>query len=77
MQRRVRQTAESCEIPIARQGTGPTTPPEQLPGEDWEWRGKEGSQPGDKEGAWYNEGLGESLHPNLDHEDPIGPHGTG
>lgn len=52
----------------------PTPPadPTQSPGEGWEWRGQ---QPvgGDK-GAWYNPNTGESLHPDLDHPLPIGPH---
>ena len=25
-------------------------------------------------GSWYNPGTKESLHPDLDHGDPIGPH---
>jgi RHS repeat-associated protein len=53
---------------------GPPIPdkPDQCPGEGWEWRGK---QPvgGDK-GAWHNPETGESLHPDLDHPAPIGPH---
>jgi len=53
----------------------PVTPPENpadSPGEGWEWRGK-GAQ-GSKEGSWFNPGTGESLHPDLTHPDPIGPH---
>jgi RHS repeat-associated protein len=42
--------------------------PTVSPGPDWEWRG-----PGDK-GSWYNPKTGESLHPDLDHPGPIGPH---
>jgi RHS repeat-associated protein len=42
--------------------------PAKSPGPDWEWRG-----PKDK-GSWYNPKTGESLHPDLDHPDPIGPH---
>jgi uncharacterized protein RhaS with RHS repeats len=58
----------------AGEGAGPSsgTPnfedPTQPPGPDWEWRG-----PSDK-GSWYNPNTGESLHPDLGHPDPIGPH---
>jgi RHS repeat-associated protein len=41
--------------------------PSTAPGPDWEWRG------GDK-GQWFNPKTGESLRPDLDHLDPIGPH---
>jgi RHS repeat-associated protein len=58
---------ETCPVP-------PAVPdnPDQSPGEDWEWRGK--GKPGGKEGSWYNPKTGESLHPDLDHPPPIGPH---
>ena len=46
----------------------PGDDPSVSPGEDWEWRG-----PSDK-GGWYNPKTGESLHPDLDHPDPQGPH---
>ena len=42
--------------------------PTVSPGEGWEWRG-----PADR-GSWYNPKTGESLHPDLAHPDPIGPH---
>jgi hypothetical protein len=42
--------------------------PSQSPGEGWEWRG-----PPDK-GSWYNPATRETLHPDLDHPEPIGPH---
>ena len=48
--------------------------PAKSPGEGWEWRGQSGSRPGDKEGSWYNPETGESLHPDLDHPESIGPH---
>ena len=38
------------------------------------WRGKPGTKPGGKQGAWYNPKTGESLHPDLTHKGPIGPH---
>jgi hypothetical protein len=46
--------------------------PSQPPGDGWEWRGN--GPAGTKEGSWYNPDTGESLHPDLDHPDPIGPH---
>lgn len=56
---------EICPIPIP---TDPTKPPR----EGMEWRGK---QPvgGDK-GAWTDPVTGESLHPDLGHGPPVGPH---
>jgi hypothetical protein len=48
----------------------PTLPP----GPGWVWRGRPGSQPGDPEGGWYNPDTQETLHPDLNHEEPIGPH---
>lgn len=44
----------------------------QPPSKDWEWRGK--GAKGSKAGSWYNPKTGESLHPDLDHPPPIGPH---
>jgi hypothetical protein len=52
----------------------PGRDPTKSPGEKWEWRGKQGSQPGDKEGSWHNPETGESLYPDLDHPDGIMPH---
>lgn len=46
--------------------------PTQSPGDPWEWRGK--PPVGGDKGAWYNPGTGESLHPDLNHPAPIGPH---
>jgi RHS repeat-associated protein len=46
--------------------------PSQPPGPGWQWRGN--GPPGSKEGSWYNPGTGESLHPDLHHPPPIGPH---
>ncbi|QIK70249.1 hypothetical protein G7062_08085 [Erysipelothrix sp. HDW6C] len=42
--------------------------PKQSPGAGWEWRGPE-----DK-GSWFNPSTGETLHPNLNHPMPEGPH---
>jgi len=50
----------------------PGNNPKKSPGKDWEWRGK--GEPGSGEGNWYNPKTGESLHPDLDHPDPIGSH---
>jgi RHS repeat-associated protein len=52
----------------------PAYPPDptKAPGPDWVWRGK--GAPGSKDGSWYNPKTGESLHPDLQHPDPIGPH---
>lgn len=46
----------------------PTLPPDK----GWEWRGPDA--PGGARGAWYNPATKESLHPDLQHPDPIGPH---
>ncbi|MBL8723721.1 MAG: hypothetical protein JNK49_06715, partial [Planctomycetes bacterium] len=40
----------------------------------FEWRGRPGSKPGTKGGNYYNPRTGESLRPDLDHPEPIGPH---
>ena len=44
------------------------------PPEGFEWRGKPGSKPGSKEGNYHNPKTGESIRPDLDHPEPIGPH---
>jgi RHS repeat-associated protein len=46
--------------------------PAASPGDAWEWRGA--GEPGSTKGSWYNPETGESLHPDLSHPDPIGPH---
>jgi hypothetical protein len=46
--------------------------PSIAPEKGWEWRGK--GPPGSSRGSWYNSSTGESLHPDLGHPDPIGPH---
>ncbi len=61
-----------------KQGQSDTLPyplpgdPTQSPGEGWEWRGN--GPPGSSEGAWTKPGTKESLHPDLGHGQPIGPH---
>ena len=42
------------------------------PGEGWEWRGP--GAPGTGKGAWFKPDTRETLHPDLNHPDPIGPH---
>ncbi len=59
--------SESC--PVDYPGDDPTVAPD-----GFEWRGKPGSEPGDKEGNYYKPDTGESLRPDLDHEPPIGRH---
>lgn len=44
----------------------------QPPGEGYEWRGS--GDPGSGKGSWYNPDTDESLHPDLDHPEPYGPH---
>lgn len=40
----------------------------------FEWKGQPGSNPGSENGNWYNPETGESLHPDLNHPNPIGSH---
>ena len=61
---------EMVKPPLPEIPPDPTKPP--APG--WEWRGAPGSQPGDGNGNWYNPETGESLHPDMDHGPPQGPH---
>lgn len=44
----------------------------QCPGEGWEWRGPDA--PGGPRGGWYNPEQKWTLHPDLEHPEPIGPH---
>ncbi len=50
----------------------PPANPNNPPGPDWEWRGNESPDSG--RGSWYNPHTDESLHPDLNHGPPIGPH---
>lgn len=63
---------EATEIFSTVKPPQPPADPTQPPGEGWQWRGK-GSIGGEK-GGWYNPESGESLHPDLNHPEPIGPH---
>jgi RHS repeat-associated protein len=52
----------------------PRTPAKaaESPGPGWEWRGQ---QPvGGEKGAWFRPATGETLHPDLGHSAPVGPH---
>jgi hypothetical protein len=44
----------------------------QCPGKGWEWRGPDA--PGGPRGGWYNPEQKWTLHPDLEHAEPIGPH---
>ena len=54
----------------------PPTPdfgnPSQPLGPEWVWRGS--GEVGSSQGNWYNAETGESIHPDLNHPDPVGPH---
>ena len=49
----------------------PGNDPQQAP-EGTSWRGN--GTPGSGKGSYYNPETGESWHPDLNHEEPIGPH---
>ena len=46
--------------------------PSQPPGPGWEWRGT--GPPGSRQGSWYNPSTNQSVHPDLNHDPPKGPH---
>ena len=46
--------------------------PNKAPGDDWEWKGK--GSPDEEKGNWTNPNTGKSLHPDLKHPEPYGPH---
>ena len=50
----------------------PGNDPTRSPGRGFEWRGS--GNPSSGKGNWYNPRTGESLHPDLNHPAPIGPH---
>ena len=73
--------AEAAEAAAASGRTGgvgnngikfPGNDPTVSPGEGFEWRGT--GPVGSPEGAWYNSNTKVTLHPNLDHPAPVGPH---
>jgi RHS repeat-associated protein len=67
-------TPEATPIPqpVPPQPVPIPSKPDECPGAGWEWRGPDA--PGGPRGGWYNPGTGETLHPDLDHPLPIGPH---
>ena len=72
-------TSSRVQISNAQKATEPETPDVTYPGNDpqkapdgYEWKGK--GEQGEKGGNYYNKDTGESLGPDLDHPDPIGPH---
>ena len=50
----------------------PGDDPNKSPGDDWEWKGK--GSPSSGKGNYTNPNTGESLHPDLNHPKPVGPH---
>jgi RHS repeat-associated protein len=70
--------AELHEQEVAREHCGEISPnfnnPAESPGEGWEWRGNPEAPVGSDQGAWVNPETGETLHPDLGHGEPIGPH---
>lgn len=50
----------------------PGNDPNKSPGKNFEWRGK--GDPSSGKGAWVNTKTGETLHPDLNHGAPYGPH---
>jgi hypothetical protein len=76
---RPRGSAPVTEKPACPPANAPRpTPPRvpataaESPGPGWEWRGQ---QPvGGERGAWYRPATGETLHPDLNHPAPVGPH---
>jgi len=64
------KSQENIKTPdIKYPGNDPTKSPE-----GYEWKGKPNSQPGSKEGSYYNPKTDEVLRPDLGHGDPPGPH---
>ena len=50
----------------------PSKPPVGKDGEEWPWRGQ--PPQGGPKGGYKNPNGPESIHPDLDHSEPIGPH---
>jgi uncharacterized protein RhaS with RHS repeats len=70
-------SSDSTSCPGAVTGTGSTNFPNysdgtQSPGPGWVWRGT--GSPESNKGSWYNPSTDQSLHPDLSHADPKGPH---
>ncbi|MBU1559180.1 MAG: hypothetical protein KJ588_05170, partial [Gammaproteobacteria bacterium] len=68
-----RETASSnIEEGPAISGKDLPTNSKEAPKAGFEWRGK--SPVGGEKGSWYNPQTGESLHPDFNHEEPVGSH---
>lgn len=63
-----RQWSARTPFPYPYRGNDPSI----APGSDWKWHGSGAPQTG--KGAWVKEGTKESLHPDLQHPPPYGPH---
>ena len=50
----------------------PGNDPGKSPGDGFSWRGK--GTPSSGFGSWYNPDTGETWHPDLGHNAPVGPH---
>lgn len=50
----------------------PTKPPVGQDGTEWVWKGK--PPEGGEYGGWKNPNGPESIHPDLGHDEPVGPH---
>ncbi len=61
------------ELPVKPSVKFPGYDPTKAP-DGYEWRGKPDSTPGSKNGNYYNPRTKETLRPDLNHPDPIGPH---
>lgn len=66
------QTTTPTTVPAEPQKPPIPDDPAQPPAPGWVWRGN--GPPGSNQGSWYNPRTGESLHPDLQHPPPIGPH---
>jgi len=68
----VAHNVNPCPTPGTPSGNPSFTNPAQSPGPGWEWKGK--GTPGSPAGNWFNPSTQESLHPDIVHPPPIGPH---
>ncbi len=50
----------------------PGNNPSKQPGPGYKWRGS--GDPSSGKGNWYNPTTDQTLHPDLNHPGPIGPH---
>lgn len=66
------EASASVAVPSSRRPAYPGSDATQSSGPGWVWRGK--PPVGGDKGAWYNPNTGETLHPDLGHGPPVGPH---